>query len=126
VTRGNRRVRVIDFPFSDITRAQRRHRRDASAQSDLSAATKEAQELHELAVTTGSPFGTTVALETGPQNDPWAKKIPGVRAPGTVSFSLSPVGAGRFDARHHGGRLLMRDRHENRGFRVGLPDGRRR
>jgi len=38
----------------------------------------------------------------------------------------SPGGAGRFDGRHHGWRLLMRDPHENRGFRVGLPDGRRR
>ena len=58
-TRGNRRILVIDFPFSDITGAQRRYRRDASAQQDRSAAAKEAQELHQLAVTTGSPFGTT-------------------------------------------------------------------
>jgi integrase len=58
-TRGNRRILVIDFLFTDITGAQRRYRRDASAQQDRSAATKEAHELHELAVTTGSPFGTT-------------------------------------------------------------------
>jgi hypothetical protein len=37
---------------------------------------------------------------------------------------VSSVGAGRFDGCHHRGRLLMRDPHENRGFRVGLPDGR--
>ena len=35
------------------------------------------------------------------------------------------VGAGRFDGCHHRGRLLMLDPRENRGFRVGLPDGRR-
>jgi hypothetical protein len=35
------------------------------------------------------------------------------------------LGAGRFDGCHHRERLLMRDRRENRGFRVYLPDGRR-
>jgi hypothetical protein len=58
---------------------------------------------------------------------PITKKISG-RVPeilSSVSVSVS-VGAGRFDARDHGGRLLMRDPHENRGFRVGLPDGRSR
>ncbi|MEO7034241.1 MAG: tyrosine-type recombinase/integrase [Polyangiaceae bacterium] len=56
--RGKRRILVIDFLFSDITGTKRRYRRDASLQGDRVAATKEAQELHELAVSTGSPYGT--------------------------------------------------------------------
>jgi hypothetical protein len=44
---------------SDITGTQRRYRRDASAQKDRSSAVNEAHELHQLAMTTGSPFGTT-------------------------------------------------------------------
>ena len=58
-TRGNRRIWVIDFPFSDITGTQRRYRRDASEQRDRSAAVDEAHQLHQRAVTTGSPFGGT-------------------------------------------------------------------
>jgi integrase len=57
-TRGNRRIWVIDFPFCDITGAKRRYRRDSSFQHDRDAARQEAQELHERAVTTGSPFGS--------------------------------------------------------------------
>jgi integrase len=59
-TRGNRRILVINFPFSDITGSAQRYRRDSSFQGDRVAAVLEAQELHERTVTTGSPFGAAI------------------------------------------------------------------
>src|SRR6185369_8535811 len=43
------------------------------------------------------------------------KRKPRLRVP---EFSSLSVGAGKFDGCHHRGCLLMRDRYENRGFRV--------
>jgi hypothetical protein len=64
-----------------------------------------------------------------PLANPTNEKIPGIRVAGDSLFCSAvsvSVGSGRLDARHHGGPLLMRDRHKNRGFRVRLPDGMRR
>jgi len=55
------------------------------------------------------------------------QKVPGIRVAGDSHFFCGLfVGAGRLDGCHHRGRVLMRDRRENRGVRVRLPDGRTR